>query len=461
MKSFVPFLVNIVSGTDGPPAAKDTGTDAAATPNMAWNAARLQTGMTEVLVAPGLRTPQDQAKPDPAPSSNTEQASLENNEGPETMEDPGDDTHSQALELHLDPDSEAGAAAGNLDLPIASEAEEEQATPVMGLVGSACNPEEEEEIAREGDAGPQEADVNVPEVVEEDAGAQEADLDVQSMLSDGADSYQGLPAETLAHLAASANDSMPDAGEEAEKKGSIAAQSDTLEAACEDGMEVKATEAPQEAPEPGTTAQTVTHVEEEQESSVPEKPLQQLHDAVTELPQGEGHAQMDVDSFPEAAGASPNSPVQAQTGAGAARWDKGTEVEVYCSAAPHVWSWRVGTLGDAHLPGGSSPAIVQWKGDPSATSFLSELVEDARLRSPHFLEIYLDEALPPARGMVLEVGCDDGTFKCAVLVSRQSPSLGEQQDLHSIVQGLHDRTAGTVVLHPVALLMHCASTSCD
>lgn len=437
------------SGSDEPPATKETGTDAAATANMAWNAARLQTGMTEVLVAPGLRTPQDQGKLDSPLGSSTEQASMGNNEGQETEEGLGDDTRSQALQLHLDPDSEAGAAAGNLDLPMASEAEKEQATRVMGLVGSACSPEEEQGIAKEEDVGANEADVNVREVLE-DVGAQEADLDVQSMLSDGADSYQGLPAETLAHLAASANDSMSDAGEEAEKEGTIAAQSNFLDAACEEGLEVQ--EALQEAPEPGTAVQTEPHAEEEQETSIPEKQLQQLDDAVTECPQGEGQAHMDVDSFPEAAGASPNSPVQAQTGAGAARWEKGTEVEVYCSTAPQLWSWRVGTLGDAHLPEGSSPAIVQWRGDPAATSCLSELVESARLRP--FFELYISDMRTLARGTVLEVGGDDGSFKCAVLVSRQSPSLGEQRDLHSIVQGLHARTAGTVVLH--ALLPHVA-----
>lgn len=477
-----------------------TGTGSAATPNMAWNAARLQTGMTEVLVAPGLRTPQEEAKPDPATTGTPEQAkaSLEGYDAEGTL---GDDTDSQALELHLDTNSEAGAVAGMVDLPLSSEAEEERATPVMGLVDDGGYPVEEEGVGGE------------------DAGLQEADLDVQSMVSDGADSYQGLPAETSAHLAASAHDSMSGVGEDAEREVTIegqvdaldaarqgqeveeqqspqealepgteqeinlAAQSDALDAACEEhmegegaqspqeafqpsievstarqsddqdaaahkaGMQIEAQQAPQKALESGTAAQTELHGEAGQEISMPEGQQLQLDDAVTE-PGDQSELQMDVDSsLPEAAEASADSPVQDLTGFEAVGWDKGKVVEVHCSAAdvPEVWAWRVGALGNPHLPGGPNPAIVQWRSNPSATLFSSELVEAARLRPAAPLETYIAQTDMPARGSILEVECNEGRgFKCAVLVCRQSPSLGGERDLHSIV---HTRSAGTVVLH--------------
>ncbi|MCJ1368634.1 hypothetical protein MMC16_007779 [Acarospora aff. strigata] len=404
--------------------AKDASTGGGATPNTVWNAAGLQTGVTEVLVAPGLRTPQEQAKPDPASCSNADQHKVPSEEEG-AAGDFANGTHSQTLELHLEGDSEAGAEAGESHLPVPSEAEEEQAAPDMGLLNEAG--EEEEGVAADAAEGV------------------EADMDVQSMLSDGADSYQGLPAESLAHLAASANEDIPDLSEEAEWGTATAGQSEALDNACEEqGMEEDEQQLPQEVLEPSTSAQTETLGEAGQDSNMLGAKLQHA-DTVTEAQDNHqvqtavdrpapDHKEVDMAGEGlalETAGTSENSAAaHASSITGAIGWQAGMCVEVHCSSAPQAWSWRSGTLGSAHLPGAASQALVQWKSAPSATSSLSELIEPARLRPVPPSETQIAEIDMPSRGSVVEVDCGDGSYKTHIRRPTQySPEQQSFEDL--------------------------------
>ena len=404
-----------------------TGADVDATANTVWNAACLQTGMTEVLVAPGLRTPRDEARPSPLSCG-----SAHKDEDGGAAGDLSHGTHSQTLELHLEADSEAAADESDPHAHMPSDAEEDQATPGTGLQGQASSPlEEEAGMAAEAD---------------------EDDLDTQSMLSDGADSYQGLPPKTLAHLAASAKENTSEATEEAKKDAAAGGQSGALDTACEQGIEEDGQQLPKDPLKLGTSALSEAHAESDQElNNMPEEEMQ-LGDSAREA--GDQHeVQMAVDELSgEETRGSPHNSAAAETSprSEVAKWQAGAGIEVHCSKAPQVWSWRAGTLSES-CSTEALQAMAQW-GSPSSVGalhapipHLSELVEVACLRPVPPTEMHLGETDTPPRGSILEVDCRDGSgYKCALLVARRRIYLGEQQDLDSLV---HAISPGTTVLH--------------
>lgn len=428
-------------GTNEAPAVKGFGTDADVTANTVWNTARLKTGVTEILVAPGLRTPQDEAKPTPPSSSSAHQDEDEGAAG-----DLAGGTHSQTLELRLEADGEEGAAADGSDPNVPSEAEADQATPGTGLQGKTSSPlEEQEGIA---------------------ADADEADADAQSMLSDGADSYQGLPPETLAHLAASASKNTSDASEEAEQEAAAAGQTGAPSTVSEQGMEEDERQLPLDALMLSATAQTEADGKAEQEgNNMPEERLQ-LGDSVREVgDQDEVH--MAVDELPDEATGSPDNSNAAEALSDSEvvkwEWQAGAGIEVHCSTEPQVWSWRLGTLGEP-CSIEATQAMVQWDSTPSAgalhahASPLLELVEVARLRPMPPTEMHIAATDMSSRRSVVEVDCnDDGGYKCAVLVGRQRVYHGQQQDLDSMVHAIlpGTRVAAFQCLQLCCMCFHC------
>ena len=372
--------------------------------------------MTEILVAPGLRTPQDEAKPPPPSSSSAHQDEDEGAAG-----DLAGGTHSQTLELRLEADSEEGAGADESHPHVPSEAEEDQATPGTGLQGKSPL-EEEDRMA---------------------ADADEADADAQSMLSDGADSYQGLPPETLAHLAASANKNTSDAGEEAEQEAAAAGQTGAPDTVREQGMEEDARQLPPDALMLSATAQTEADGKAEQEDNhVPEERLQ-LGDSVRDAGDQDEVHMAKVELPDEATGSPDNSgAAEALSSSEVVKWQAGADIEVHCSSEPQVWSWRLGTLCDS-CSIEATRAMVRWESTPSAgtlhssMSRLLELVEVARLRTAPPTEMHIAERDMSPRRSVVEVDShDDGGYKCAVLVGRQRVYLGEQQDLDGMVHAI-------------------------
>ena len=410
------FLVQI-SGTDGPTGVKVAGADVDATPNTVWNAARLQTGMTEILVAPGLRTPRDEARPSPL-------SCVHEDEG--AAGDIGNGPHAQTLELHLEADSKA--AANESDPHVPSEAEKDEATPGTGLESKTSSPLEEEEGMT--------------------ADADEDDLDAQSIISDGADSYQGLPPETLAHLAASANKITSIGSEQAEQRAAAAGQSGAPDTACEQDMQEDEQQVPQEPLKPGTAARTEADGEAEQEDShMPEERLQ-LGDSVREA--GDlNEVQMAVDGLSEEAAGSPHhsAAAEALSSSEVVKWQAGAGIEVHCCNAPQLWSWQAGILSDS-FSSEATQAMVRWQSIPSAGALhapiphLLELVEVARLRPVPPTQMHVGETDMPPRGCVLEVDCGHGGgHKCAVLIARRRMYLGEQQDLDSMVHAIPPGTS--------------------
>ena len=406
-----------ISGTDLSPAGKGINRDAGMTANAAWNAARLQIGMTEILVAPGLNTPQDEAKPEHPHQNKDEGAAGDLSNGP----------HSQTLKLHLEADSEV--AADEIDPHVLSEAEEDEATPGTGLPGRASRPWEEEQVMA--------------------ADADQDDADAESMVSDGADSYQGLPPETLARLAASTNETASNASEEAEQDAAAAEYSEALDAACKQDSKDEEQQLLQDARKPGATAETEADAKAEQNNDM--TPGEQLqHGNSIGEPQNQSKLQMAVDEVPDDAPVSPHSTAAAQalSSSGEVKWQTGTEVEVRCSKAPLVWSWQSGTLVGS-CSSAATQAMVQWAPPHSAGSphgpmpCLPELVVTARLRPVPPIEMHVAETDMPPRGSLLEVDCgNDGSYKCAVLVGRQRIYLGEQQDLDSMIHAVSPGMTG-------------------
>lgn len=439
-------------GADEPTPVKgtDTGTDADVTPNTVWNVARLQTGMTQVLVAPSLRTPQGQARPSPPSCGPAEQHEDEGAAG-----DQADGTHSQTLELRLEADSEAGTAADESDPHVPSEAEEDQAT---GLQSKDSDPAEEEEGAA--------------------AGAEDDNSDAQSVLSDGADSYQGLPPETLAHLAASANESQSDAhgDEEAERDAAAAGQAacgqatgederrlphDALEpttaAQTDQGGREEEQQLPQDALEPCTAAQTDPGARAQHRDNHRTLEEEQLQpgDTVMEEQQSELHMAADDELAVVTAGPPRTSPAQALSSSEGTKWQAGAEIEVHCSDEPQVWSWRPATLISQHFTE-EFQVQVRWKLAFSPVPRPPEMVEVPRLRPVAPIETHIAQTDMPPRGSVLEVDCGDhgGGYKCAVLVGRRRSSpTSKQRDLdsmvHAILPGTHP---GLSILVRVAFL---------
>lgn len=408
----------MLGGGEGPTPVKgtDTGTDADVTPNTVWNVARLQTGMTQVLVAPSLRTPQGQARPSPASCGPAEQHEDEGAAG-----EPAGGTHSRTLELRLEADSEAGTAADDESGPhVPSEAEEDQAEPDAGLQGNAHDPAEEEERTIRN--------------------ADDDHSDAQSMLSDGADSYQGLPPETLAHLAASANESQSGVSdeEEAERNVAAAGRGGLPDAARAPVTGEEERWLPQGAAEPSTAAQTDPGAQAEQRDnhSVIEEEQLQLGDTVMAEQQIE--VQMGADELAvDSAGPSRTSPAQALSSSEEVKWQAGAEIEVHCSDAPQVWSWRPATLVSQHFRE-EHQAQVELNSAPSAeVSSLSEMVEGHRLRPVPPTETHIAQTDLPPRGSVLEVDCGDGGgYKCAVLLGRRRVVSRKQRDLDSMVHAI-------------------------
>lgn len=373
--------------------------------------------MTQVLVAPSLRTPQGQARAGPASCGPAQEAEDEGAAG-----DQADGTHSQTLELRLEADSEAGTAADDESGPhVLSEAEEEQAEPDAGLQSKASDPPEEEQGAA-ADAG------------------DDLISDAQSMLSDGADSYQGLPPETLAHLAASANESQSGVSdeEEAERDAAAAGQGGLPEAAaCEQATGEEERQLPQGAAEPSTAAQTDPDAQPEQRDNHSKPEEEQLGDTVMEEQQSGLHMAAD-EMVVDTAGPARTSPAEALSSTVDEKWQAGAEIEVHCSDAPQVWSWRPATLVSQHIRQ-EHQVQVEWNSAPSAeVPSLSELVEVLRLRPVAPTESHIAETDMPSRGSVFEVDYGlGGGYQCAVLVGRRRTSpTGKQRDLDSMVHAI-------------------------
>lgn len=376
-----------------------------------WNAAGLQTGMTEILVAFGLRTPQDEAK-----SNHPHQRKDDGAAG-----DLENGTHSQTLELHLGADSEA--AADESDAHVPSEAEGDEATPGTGLQDTASRPLQEEE---EGMA----------------ADADEDNADASSMISDGADSYQGLPPESLAHLTALANENAFYASEGTEQDAAAAKQNVALDTACELLTQNDEQQLPPDAHKPVAVAQTEADAKAEQASDMMPGEQLQLGDGVREAEDQSG-LQMAVDELPEEmAGSSQSTAAAAQAlpSSGEVKWQAGTGIEVHSSKAPQVWSWQSGTLGNS-CSNEATQAMVRWESPPSARTpggpvpRLSELVEVAHLRPVPPTETHIAETDMPPKGSLLEVDCGDASgYKCAVLVGKPKIFFGQLQDLDSMIR---------------------------
>lgn len=398
------------------------GADADALPDTAWNAARLQPGMTEVLVAPGLPLLQRQAEPASAGNGSTEQET----EAPENLEPTGDaaeSTHSQGLELHLEAESEANAAVDAADQPTPAELQEHTDSPKASM------PDASHALSR-----PQEAA----------AADEEADdaQSVKSMMSDGGDSYQGLPAETLAHLAASANADTGDTTEQAQQESATLEQGAALGDAAEHSRDADEQLQQDRNPRATPSMQSGSPCKADLDSSMHEAQLEQAQEAsqkptvVQEVDEEQPAAEstgMDV-----AEGVT-DSAAQALIGSEINAWQKGTRVEVAVTLDFNAWSWQRGFLCDPYLPGVSSEATVKWDAD---VFMVSQPIETARLRPVPPCETYTTEADKLCRGRVLEIKNGNGSFSCAVLVGRVNPVLEGQRDLHSIVHGLHVNAQG-------------------
>ena len=377
------------------------------TANTVWNAAGLQTGMTEILVAPGLRTPQDEAK-----SKHPHQHKDDGAGG-----DLENGTHSQTLELHLGADSEA--AADESDAHVPSEAEGDEATPGTGLQDTASRPLQEEDKGMAADADQDNADAS-------------------SMISDGADSYQGLPPETLAHLTASANENASYASEGTEQDADAAKQNVALDAECKQVTEEDGQQLPPDAHKPVAAAQTEADAKAEQDSDMMPGEQLQFGDGVRET-EDRSRLQMAVDELPEEMAGSSQSTAAAQASpsSGEVKWQAGTGVEVHCSKAPQVWSWQSGTLGNS-CSKEAIQAMVDLESPSSARNLggpvprLLELVEVARLRPVPPTETHIAETDMSPKGSLLEVDC--GGYKCAVLVGKPKIFVGQLQDLDSMIR---------------------------
>ena len=460
--------------TDG--SCSDAGEDAEGdAPDTAWNAAQLQPGMTEVLVAPGFKATQYHAQPDSPKEGDTVEVFGQKAQAAASHTDA---TQSQSQELRLEAESSAAVADGAASLPepLAQEEEEAQLEQSAGPEtaeadqNTATGKETAVADAAAGVAAEQmavEAADDVADAVAvaaanhgEDDEADDVELEVQSMLSDGTDSYQGLPAETLAHLAASANgDASDHRSRSAEADAAMNDDNAVLAGAEASGKEEDDQQHHHQQQDDNPEADLKAQATSDAETG-------QTGDALQELPQPadintkagadadspseqeeavQGQAAVEDIILPKPAADAQSSAADVIKSAGSSAWPIGTEVEVHVSALAHAWCWKLGFLAHPFTPGISKEAPVKHQTLQPTVQPVYNLAAAAHVRPvpPSQSDNAMTGRL--SRGDVLEVRGVQGnvvSFNCAVFVSMVHHLPGGPQNLLSIVHGLHTRNAG-------------------
>ncbi|KAL0036516.1 hypothetical protein WJX77_010974 [Trebouxia sp. C0004] len=384
--------------------------------DLADNSKSVPAGQTEVLVAPGLEQ--------------QHQAHLEQS-GQATANEQSDSQASlpaarTELTVDLDDDGDDANVALHKSRPEASDAPSSQDLVDPDLqaaqVPAGITAEGNEQL--EGN----------------DAGSSQIDCDMHSIVSDGADSYKGLPVDQVGQQAAVASSSghdadsdspMEDVSKPSEAKADTQSEADKgqqLETQC-DSAEAAAVEdaLPQPAPEPaGDTVNVQQHAQTGRHVAAAGISLDKLQAAVSDSGVETTQTTEQVNEPSSLAGT-----VEAVAPLGI--W-----VEVCSRPAVGQWSWQLASFQAAALPA-SGLVSVTYKASPSELPFSvkSELVNVANVRHMAPSATYVKALSELQRGAAVEVDMGDGKLMCAVLVAKTQhlrTALGQQQGIERSMQ---------------------------
>ncbi len=405
------------------------------------NAARLVMGQTEVLVAPGMKPAREQKTDETAAETASAESAAAT--AADAAAGPTGPNQAEAIEQTTAgaAPTEASSAGLELDLDGASES----AVATSEVAAASGQPMTEEQAAIQNSAEAQSYPLEQQQgsdggaAVNPDAAA--VDLEMHSVLSDGADSYQGLPDEQPAnHASINSEDGVPGEGNSPD----LQAVPDTAEAAAEVNLEPQQQEfslqldsatansgdGPMLEPAPQQAGEALHRQQQHQPETADPAATMEM-DGQQVASDGVAVQTAGVAEQPSVAAASVARPaLQAET-------DK--QVEVVRSAAPGQWSWQMASLLSPGVPKSGTVGVIL-KAQPTDQSVKAELVDVGSLRRPPPLGTYVTDVSALHRGDVLEVDMGDGKYMCAVLVSKVKPLHKAQAhhcSIEKIVQGLH------------------------
>ena len=426
------------------------------------NATCLHAGQTEVLVAPGVRPVQGQTQSVPieAEPFDTSEAGGGDAAGGDLVKADA----SGCLDLQLDDDSDA----------VISDSDQ----AASGRPGEVQQPDKGGLAEAESEPPHQQKGTDADKAEDEQAVADD-DLDMHSIMSDGDDSYQGLPDDALAPLGTFTHQEILTD----EAASSVATLVATSSAVPGDKMDHEQQQQQQQVSlqlvDPSTIADALPGEAADQANMLAFKPQHAQHDTIDPAASMEIEHQQHFMAANEADGisGSRHSETVPSDGTSLAEAQSDTQVEIHHSQAPGLWCWQAAFLQDPGLPETGFVAVTckllpsDKASSSNATLDRSELVEVERLRSPPPVDTYLKSVSGLHRGAVLEIDLGDGKFVCAVFIAGVKPSYGpwvqrgpkqlrkRAQRLDSILSIAQAQQAASEAAQPGEKLMRIAALS--